>query len=58
MKIKILEFKVNRGDKVKVQSHNNHKGNWKENKNFEMYKRLIRDSPARFSNIKEYEIEK
>jgi hypothetical protein len=58
MKIKILEFKAWQGNKVKVQSHRFHKGNWKVNPNFEMYKRLILQSPARFDDIKEYEAER
>lgn len=54
-KIKILEFKAWQGNKVMVQSHKFHKGKWKENPNFKLYKNLIEQVPARFQDIKEYE---
>jgi hypothetical protein len=53
MKIKIISFKVWQGNKAEVQSHNLRKGKWIENKNFEMYQRLHRESPVRFVYFKE-----
>lgn len=57
MIIKILEYKVDRGNKVKVQSHNFHKGKWKINKEYEFHKLCIARTPARFRSHKEYERE-
>ena len=40
MKIKILEYKIHRGNKVKVQSHNFRKGKWIENKKYDWHKKV------------------
>jgi hypothetical protein len=42
MKIEILEYKINKGDKVKVQSHKCHKGKWKSNPNWEWHNKVAR----------------
>lgn len=44
MKIKILEYKVHRGNNVRVQSHNKIKGKWKINKNFEHHKNVVNNA--------------
>ena len=54
MKIKILEFKAYQGNKCKIQSHNFKKGKWKVNEDFELYKKLISQTPSRFLWHKEY----
>jgi hypothetical protein len=58
MKIKILEYKIERGNECKVQSHNLRKGKWVENPNFKLYKDLIQANPYRFRWHKEYEAER
>ena len=58
MKIKILEFKVDRGNQVKIQSHKCNKGKWKVNPNFAFYKTMINRTPGRFRWHKEYVVEK
>ena len=40
MKIKILEYKVHKGNKVRVRSHNFRKGKWKINPNYEWHKKV------------------
>ena len=39
MKIKVLEYKIDRGNKVRVQSHNFRKGKWIKNLNWEIHQR-------------------
>ena len=48
MKIKILKYKAYQGQETKIKSHNFKKGKWKKNKNFELMKDLISNSPSRF----------
>jgi hypothetical protein len=62
MKIKIIEYKINKGNKVRVHSHNRRKGKWKKNPKFEWHKKIFGGETViqfgldkRFS--KEYEIE-
>lgn len=45
MIIKILEFKLSRGNHVKVQSHNKRKGKWKKNPNFKWYQSMVGSNP-------------
>jgi len=44
MKVKILEYKVWRGPKVKVQSHNFKKGKWIKNPKFELHENIINEA--------------
>ena len=62
MEIKILEYQVFKGNKVRVRSHNFRKGKWKENKNYEWHKRVAAGltSISGFHPIlykREYEVE-
>lgn len=57
-KIKILEYERQKLGKIRVRSHNCHKGKWKPNPNFDLHKRLIESqmlAPVIYS--KEYEVE-
>ena len=63
MKIKILEYKVWKGDKVKVQSYNKRKGKWKPNPNWDFHKKVASDMyKIQFGvmkdSVKEYEVER
>ena len=58
MKIKILEYKAERGNKAKVQSHNKRNGKWIVNKRYEDWKQLISINPTKFLWHKEYEVER
>lgn len=60
MKVKILEYKIYRGDKVKVQSHNKRKGKWIENPKWSWHKRVASGETTIMFGIawvKEYEKE-
>jgi len=57
MKIKILEYKVFRGEKVRVQSHNKKKGKWVVNPNFDFHKKVSRGETMMMHfvrDVKEY----
>ena len=45
MKIKILEYHRYKAGIIKVQSHNRCKGKWKVNKDYELHKMLINQTP-------------
>lgn len=62
MKVKIIEYKIDRGKKFKVQSHNLRKGKWKVNPWFDMHKRTANGGRG-FNfvlpeTVREYEVEK
>lgn len=62
MKVKILEYKVDRGPLIHVQSHNCHKGVWKVNPNFDRHQKVANEDGRYIANIvitwkKEYEKE-
>ena len=40
MKVKFLEYKVWKGNHVRVQSHNKLKGKWKENPSWEFHNKV------------------
>jgi hypothetical protein len=54
MKLKIIDFKFDRGLKAKVQSHNYRNGKWIVNDKFEMFKLMYALSPRKFLYFKEY----
>ncbi len=57
MKIKILEYRFYKGNKVRVQSHNYRKGKWIENPNWEWHKKVARGDTmmqGAVTDIKEY----
>ncbi len=63
MRIKILEYKLWKGNRVIVQNHNKIKGKWKENPNWEWHQKVISgDTTIMFgvdkSTIKEYKEER
>lgn len=41
MKVKFLEYKIHRGFKVKVQSHNKRKGKWVPNPKWDWHQKVI-----------------
>lgn len=62
MKIKILKYKVYRGNHVIVQSHNNHKGIWKENPTFDFHLNIAKMTGKygdwHTFDVQEYEVER
>ena len=59
MKVKVLEYKIWKDNKVKVKSHNLVKGKWKENPKFEFHKLIVsRANPHSIVYKKEYEEDK
>lgn len=62
MLVKILKYKLNKGNKIKVQSHNKRKGKWIKNPNWDWHKKVISGiTTIQFGvdrdSIKEYEKE-
>ena len=58
MKIKILEYKIFKGEHVKVQSHNKINGKWKPNPNWDFHNKVANgdtmiDHFIEFKNTKE-----
>ena len=56
MKIKVLEYRHNKGNRVVVQSHNRIKGKWKENPNWEWHQKVVSGDTTIMFGVDKYTI--